>query len=78
MDTGAIFIVPLIVFGALVDVRLSEKRDIGGGEGDLRSAKAVTGVTQGRVSGRMVMTVTHARSGPRQDEGVPNAGRAII
>ena len=37
-------------FGALVDVRLSEKRDMGAAKAFFRSAKAVTGVTPARVT----------------------------
>jgi putative transposase len=44
--------------GALVDVKLSEKRDMAAAKAFFRSAKAVTGVTPARVT-----TVTHARSG---------------
>ena len=51
-------------FGCLVDVRLSEKRDMAAAKAFFRSAKAVTGASLPRVScRRTVTTVTHARSG---------------
>src|SRR3954469_3288501 len=48
--------------GALVDVRLSETRDMAAAKAFFRSAKAVTGVTPARVT-TAVTTVTHVRSG---------------
>jgi transposase-like protein len=48
--------------GALVDVRLSEKRDMAAAKAFFRSAKAVAGVTR-RGSPRTDTTVIHAPSG---------------